>query len=289
MVLKPDAPPPRVVGVRVWPKAIPQVRPEGLATRPHACAQFMLACCLAWLVHPSFLAPIPCSPFTPPLPAPPCPFSFRLQFNVGHLDQLDAARNALAAKGWDGLFLGGNYVSGEHLGEDVCCCCHLTEAHGAQQARGGADGGGGGASSFARGYRCCGVHEGGCGRFIAGEDGHLGQLARTRTAGGLAECAAAAQRAAACLLRSCLLARGPQGLLRAFRALHPSHATHPGVPARCTSYRTSLSCTGPCTAFCTAGVALGKVVEYGYESAGQLAAHLKASQAAAQPAAVSRA
>ena len=57
MLLKPDAPPPNVVGIRVWPRAIPQ-------------------------------------------------------FNIGHLDQLDKAKGALGALGWDGVFLGGNYVSG---------------------------------------------------------------------------------------------------------------------------------------------------------------------------------
>ncbi|GLC36165.1 fatty-acyl coenzyme A oxidase [Pleodorina starrii] len=64
MVLKPDAPAPKVVGVRVWPRAIPQ-------------------------------------------------------FNIGHLDQLDKARAALDAKGWGGVFLGGNYVSGVALGKVV--------------------------------------------------------------------------------------------------------------------------------------------------------------------------
>lgn len=58
MVLKPNAQPPHVVGVRVWPRAIPQ-------------------------------------------------------FNIGHLEKLDQAQAALAAKGWGGVFLGGNYVSGE--------------------------------------------------------------------------------------------------------------------------------------------------------------------------------
>ncbi len=65
MVLKPDAPAPRVVGVRVWPRAIPQ-------------------------------------------------------FNVGHLDTLQRARDALDAKGWKDVFLGGNYVSGEqHRGWEL--------------------------------------------------------------------------------------------------------------------------------------------------------------------------
>ncbi|EFJ43713.1 hypothetical protein VOLCADRAFT_83109 [Volvox carteri f. nagariensis] len=64
MVLKPDAPAPRVVGVRVWPRAIPQ-------------------------------------------------------FNIGHLELLDKARGALEAKGWNGVFLGGNYVSGVALGKVV--------------------------------------------------------------------------------------------------------------------------------------------------------------------------
>ncbi len=41
------------------------------------------------------------------------------QFNVGHLDQVRAAEDALKAKGFDGLFLGGNYVSGVALGKCV--------------------------------------------------------------------------------------------------------------------------------------------------------------------------
>ncbi|PNH07309.1 Protoporphyrinogen oxidase, chloroplastic [Tetrabaena socialis] len=64
MILKPDAPPPKVVGVRVWPRAIPQ-------------------------------------------------------FNVGHLELLERARSALDARGWGGVFLGGNYVSGVALGKVV--------------------------------------------------------------------------------------------------------------------------------------------------------------------------
>ena len=64
MLVKPDAPPARMVGVRVWPQAIPQ-------------------------------------------------------FNVGHLDELAAARAGLASKGWDGAFLGGNYVVGVALGRCV--------------------------------------------------------------------------------------------------------------------------------------------------------------------------
>jgi len=64
MLLKKDAPPPTVVGVRVWPRAIPQ-------------------------------------------------------FNLGHLDQLETAKAALAAAGWDNLLLGGNYVSGVALGKCV--------------------------------------------------------------------------------------------------------------------------------------------------------------------------
>ena len=64
MLLKPDAPPPVKVGVRVWKQAIPQ-------------------------------------------------------FNIGHLDTLGKAQDALAAKGWNGLLLGGNYVSGVALGKVV--------------------------------------------------------------------------------------------------------------------------------------------------------------------------
>lgn len=64
MLLKPDAPKPNVVGVRVWPRAIPQ-------------------------------------------------------FNLGHLEQLDKAKGALARAGWDNFLLGGNYVSGVALGKCV--------------------------------------------------------------------------------------------------------------------------------------------------------------------------
>lgn len=64
MLIKGDAKEAQVVGVRVWPKAIPQ-------------------------------------------------------FTIGHLDTLDAARAALAHSGLDGLFLGGNYVSGVALGRCV--------------------------------------------------------------------------------------------------------------------------------------------------------------------------
>eukprot|EP00879_Flechtneria_rotunda_P004310 GHRR01004560.1.p1 GENE.GHRR01004560.1~~GHRR01004560.1.p1 ORF type:complete len:570 (+),score=195.70 GHRR01004560.1:132-1841(+) len=64
MLLKPDAAQPRVVGVRVWPRAIPQ-------------------------------------------------------FNIGHLDTLDKAKQGLHAAGLDGILLGGNYVAGVALGRCV--------------------------------------------------------------------------------------------------------------------------------------------------------------------------
>jgi oxygen-dependent protoporphyrinogen oxidase len=64
MLIKPDAPPAKKLGVRVWPQAIPQ-------------------------------------------------------FNVGHLDELAAARRGLADRGWSGAFLGGNYVVGVALGRCV--------------------------------------------------------------------------------------------------------------------------------------------------------------------------
>lgn len=64
MLINPDAPTPEVVGVRVWPRAIPQ-------------------------------------------------------FNLGHLDTLERAKNGLQAAGYDGVLLGGNYVSGVALGKCV--------------------------------------------------------------------------------------------------------------------------------------------------------------------------
>ncbi|XP_042483345.1 protoporphyrinogen oxidase 1, chloroplastic-like [Macadamia integrifolia] len=64
MLIKPNAEDPLVLGVRVWPQAIPQ-------------------------------------------------------FLVGHLDHLQAAKGALRDGGFQGLFLGGNYVSGVALGRCV--------------------------------------------------------------------------------------------------------------------------------------------------------------------------
>ena len=65
MLLDPQgAPPPKKIGVRVWPRAIPQ-------------------------------------------------------FNVGHLDVLAAAEKELGKAGWEGVLLGGNYVSGVALGKCV--------------------------------------------------------------------------------------------------------------------------------------------------------------------------
>lgn len=64
MLIKPNAKDPLVLGVRVWPQAIPQ-------------------------------------------------------FLIGHLDILDAAKYALRDTGLEGLFLGGNYVSGVALGRCV--------------------------------------------------------------------------------------------------------------------------------------------------------------------------
>lgn len=64
MLMKPDAPKPQTVGVRVWPRAIPQ-------------------------------------------------------FNVGHDDVLDTAKSSLQKAGYEGLFLGGNYVCGVALGKCV--------------------------------------------------------------------------------------------------------------------------------------------------------------------------
>ena len=39
------------------------------------------------------------------------------QFNVGHLDAVRSAQDALTAAGWDGVVLGGNYVCGVALGK----------------------------------------------------------------------------------------------------------------------------------------------------------------------------
>ncbi|KAJ4967683.1 hypothetical protein NE237_014384 [Protea cynaroides] len=64
MLIKPNAEDPLVLGVRVWPQAIPQ-------------------------------------------------------FLIGHLDHLQAAKDALRDSGFEGLFLGGNYVSGVALGRCV--------------------------------------------------------------------------------------------------------------------------------------------------------------------------
>jgi len=64
MLINPRAVDPLVLGVRVWPQAIPQ-------------------------------------------------------FLVGHLDLLEAAKSALDRGGYDGLFLGGNYVAGVALGRCV--------------------------------------------------------------------------------------------------------------------------------------------------------------------------
>lgn len=64
MLVKADAPPPVVLGVRVWPRAIPQ-------------------------------------------------------FTIGHLDNLEAAKQGLQESGLDGIFLGGNYVAGVALGKCV--------------------------------------------------------------------------------------------------------------------------------------------------------------------------
>lgn len=41
------------------------------------------------------------------------------QFLIGHLDLLDVAKSSLSNTGFEGLFLGGNYVSGVALGRCV--------------------------------------------------------------------------------------------------------------------------------------------------------------------------
>ncbi|CAL5228570.1 g11727 [Coccomyxa viridis] len=64
MLIKEDAPPAKKIGVRVWPKAIPQ-------------------------------------------------------FNVGHLEVVQGAKEDLASAGYGGILLGGNYVAGVALGKCV--------------------------------------------------------------------------------------------------------------------------------------------------------------------------
>lgn len=64
MLIKSNAKDPLVLGVRVWPQAIPQ-------------------------------------------------------FLIGHFDILDSAKSALSDAGFQGMFLGGNYVSGVALGRCV--------------------------------------------------------------------------------------------------------------------------------------------------------------------------
>lgn len=41
------------------------------------------------------------------------------QFLIGHLDHLESAKTALSKAGYEGLFLGGNYVAGVALGRCV--------------------------------------------------------------------------------------------------------------------------------------------------------------------------
>lgn len=64
ILLNPNSKDPHVLGVRLWPQAIPQ-------------------------------------------------------FLIGHFDLLDAANTSLKSTGYEGLFLGGNYVSGVALGRCV--------------------------------------------------------------------------------------------------------------------------------------------------------------------------
>lgn len=64
MLINPAAEEPLVLGVRLWPQAIPQ-------------------------------------------------------FLIGHLDHLEAAKSSLHKGGFEGLFLGGNYVAGVALGRCV--------------------------------------------------------------------------------------------------------------------------------------------------------------------------
>lgn len=64
MVVKPGSARPKVCGVRVWPRAIPQ-------------------------------------------------------FNVGHMDLLETAKNSLQSSGWGSVKLGGNYATGVALGKCV--------------------------------------------------------------------------------------------------------------------------------------------------------------------------
>ncbi len=88
MLLKPDAPPPRVMGIRVWPRAIPQFNIGHLDVLCVAPTHLLTQCFHSALTRP--------------------------------LSSRSAkARQGLAERGWEGAFLGGNYAAGVALGRCV--------------------------------------------------------------------------------------------------------------------------------------------------------------------------
>lgn len=89
MLLKPDAPPPRMCGIRVWPQAIPQFN----------------------VGHLDVMCDAPKRDFRPGTASDSPPLYFA---------SLRAkARQGLAERGWNGAFLGGNYAAGVALGRCV--------------------------------------------------------------------------------------------------------------------------------------------------------------------------